>query len=78
MTVAEPRAGTPAPLQLPADLRLTPKQFAQLCAANPEAVLELSADGPRSVAALRRKMARYQANEGTLAADWTATLKPRQ
>jgi Uma2 family endonuclease len=45
LTVAEPLAWKPAPLQLPADLRLTPAQFAQVCAANPEAVLELSADG---------------------------------
>jgi Uma2 family endonuclease len=45
MTVAEPLSWTPAPLQLPADLRLTPAQFAQVCATNPEAVLELSADG---------------------------------
>jgi len=45
MTVAAPLAWTPPPLQLPADLRLTPAQFAQVCAANPEAVLELSADG---------------------------------
>ena len=33
------------PLSLPADLRLTPEQFAAVCAANPEAVLELDADG---------------------------------
>jgi len=45
MTVAAPLAWTPPPLQLPADLKLTPEQFAQVCAANPEAVLELSADG---------------------------------
>ena len=32
-------------LTLPADLRLTPEQFADVCAANPEAVLELDADG---------------------------------
>jgi Uma2 family endonuclease len=32
-------------LTLPADLRLTPEQFAAVCAANPEAVLELDADG---------------------------------
>ena len=32
-------------LRLPADVRLTPEQFAQVCAANPEAVLELEADG---------------------------------
>ena len=34
-----------APLLLPQDLRLTPEQFAQVCEANPEAVLELAADG---------------------------------
>jgi hypothetical protein len=34
-----------APLRLPADLRLTPEQFELVCAANREAVLELSADG---------------------------------
>ncbi len=34
-----------APLLLPEDLRLTPEQFALVCAANPEAVLELDADG---------------------------------
>jgi Uma2 family endonuclease len=33
------------PLLLPADLRLSPEQFAQVCDANPEAVLELTADG---------------------------------
>jgi Uma2 family endonuclease len=32
-------------LRLPVDVRLTPEQFAQVCAANPEAVLELDADG---------------------------------
>jgi Uma2 family endonuclease len=35
----------PAPLRLPWDLRLTPEQFEQVCQANPEAVLELAADG---------------------------------
>ena len=34
-----------APLRLPADLRLTPEQFALVCDENREAVLELSADG---------------------------------
>ncbi len=34
-----------APLQLPWDLRLTPEQFERVCQANPEAVLELAADG---------------------------------
>ena len=42
-------AGAPAdalaPLLLPEDLRLTPEQFERVCAANPEAVLELDADG---------------------------------
>ena len=33
------------PLRLPWDLRLSPEQFALVCAANPEAVLELAADG---------------------------------
>ncbi|MFN7872055.1 MAG: Uma2 family endonuclease, partial [Cyanobacteriota bacterium] len=39
----------PSPLNLPqtltASLRLTPDQFGELCAANPDAVLELAADG---------------------------------
>jgi Uma2 family endonuclease len=34
-----------APLLLPHDLRLSPEQFAQVCEANPDAVLELAADG---------------------------------
>ena len=34
-----------APLLLPQDLRLTPEQFALVCEANPDAVLELAADG---------------------------------
>jgi len=33
------------PLLLPPGLRLTPEQFALVCEANPEAVLELAADG---------------------------------
>jgi Uma2 family endonuclease len=33
------------PLRLPEDLRLTPEQFELVCAANPEAVLELDAEG---------------------------------
>jgi Uma2 family endonuclease len=32
-------------LRLPLDLRLSPEQFALVCAANPQAVLELAADG---------------------------------
>ena len=32
-------------MALTASLRLTPGQFAELCAANPDAVLELAADG---------------------------------
>ncbi|MCP9773415.1 Uma2 family endonuclease [Synechococcus sp. Tobar12-5m-g] len=38
-------AGEPVTLTLPSDLRLSPDQFAAVCAANPEAVLELDADG---------------------------------
>ena len=34
-----------APLRLPEDLQLTPEQFAALCQANPNAVLELDASG---------------------------------
>ena len=57
MTIAPPAAspspGSPgqaaasalAPLLLPLDLRLTPEQFALVCEANPDAVLELAADG---------------------------------
>jgi Uma2 family endonuclease len=35
----------PATLRLPLDLRLTPEQFALVCAENPDAVLELTAAG---------------------------------
>jgi len=54
MTFAPPAAAPPAPeaavsglapLLLPHDLRLSPEQFAQVCEANPDAVLELAADG---------------------------------
>jgi Uma2 family endonuclease len=34
-----------SPLHLPWDLQLTPEQFERVCQANPEAVLELAADG---------------------------------
>jgi Uma2 family endonuclease len=37
--------GLPHHLLLPPDLRLTPEQFALVCEANPQAVLELAADG---------------------------------
>jgi Uma2 family endonuclease len=44
-----PQSSTPlhalAPLRFPTNLRLTPEQFALLCAENREAVLELAADG---------------------------------
>jgi len=44
-----PESTTPfhalAPLRFPPNLRLTPEQFAPLCAENREAVLELAADG---------------------------------
>ena len=47
MAIAPPvaLADALAPLQLPADLCLSPEQFAAVCAANPEAVLELDAAG---------------------------------
>jgi Uma2 family endonuclease len=54
MTIAPPAAAPAAseaagngltPLLLPQDLRLTPEQFALVCDANPDAVLELAADG---------------------------------
>ncbi|MCX5930537.1 MAG: Uma2 family endonuclease [Cyanobacteria bacterium] len=38
-----------APLRLPRDLLLTFDQFKQVCAANPEAVLELSSEGELTV-----------------------------
>jgi len=48
MTLALPhRPSAPVlePLALPWDLRLSPQQFERVCQANPEAVLELAADG---------------------------------
>ena len=42
---AQPPELEPVPLLLPSDLRLTPDQFERVCQANPEAVLELAADG---------------------------------
>ena len=42
---AETAGASLPPLLLPADLRLSPEQFARVCEANPEAVLELAADG---------------------------------
>ena len=51
MTLASPASAAGscddalAPLLLPEDLRFSPEQFAAVCAANPEAVLELTADG---------------------------------
>ena len=51
MTLAPPalavgvHADALAPLLLPEDLRLSPEQFTAVCAANPQAVLELTADG---------------------------------
>ena len=42
---AEAHASALAPLLLPPQLRLTPDQFALVCEANPEAVLELTAAG---------------------------------
>ena len=46
MTLAPPPgAAGLTPLLLPPKLRLSPEQFALVCEANPEAVLELAADG---------------------------------
>ncbi len=48
MTLASPSVSVPLgipPLRLPWDLRLTPEQFERVCQANPDAVLELRADG---------------------------------
>ena len=45
LSAAKAQELEPAPLLLPPDLRLTPEQFWWVCQANPEAVLELSADG---------------------------------
>ena len=42
---AQPPELEPTPLLLPWDVRLTPEQFERVCQANPEAVLELAADG---------------------------------
>lgn len=42
---AETRGAGLPPLLLPPDLKLSPEQFARVCDANPEAVLELAADG---------------------------------
>lgn len=42
---ASPTVDSLAPLHLPLELRLTPEQFALVCQANPEAVLELTAAG---------------------------------
>ena len=43
--IAQPPGLEPAPLLLPWDLRLTPEQFERVCQVNPEAVLELTAEG---------------------------------
>jgi len=42
---AQPPELEPMSLRLPWDLRLAPEQFERVCQANPEAVLELTADG---------------------------------
>jgi Uma2 family endonuclease len=44
-STAQPPELEPAPLLLPWDVRLTPEQFERVCQANPDAVLELAADG---------------------------------
>ena len=40
-----PATPNATPLRLPADLKLTPKQFELVCAENRESVLELNASG---------------------------------
>jgi Uma2 family endonuclease len=45
LTTSPAALAAPALLLLPPDLRLTPEQFALVCAENREAVLELAADG---------------------------------
>ena len=45
LTTSPAALDAPALLRLPPDLRLTPEQFALVCAENREAVLELAADG---------------------------------
>jgi len=45
LTTSPPPLDALAPLRFPHALRLTPEQFFFLCAENPEAVLELTADG---------------------------------
>jgi Uma2 family endonuclease len=51
MTLAAPSPALPgladalSPLLFPGDLQLTPEQFAAVCSANPDAVLELDASG---------------------------------
>jgi Uma2 family endonuclease len=41
----QPFGALTLPLRLSGSLRLTPEQFAEVCRANPDAVLELAADG---------------------------------
>jgi Uma2 family endonuclease len=45
LTTSPPPWDALAPLRFPQDLRLTPEQFALVCAENRDAVLELAADG---------------------------------
>jgi Uma2 family endonuclease len=44
-SIQEQASAACSPLRLPDDLRLTPEQFAAVCQANPDAVLELDAGG---------------------------------
>ena len=70
----QPYGSITLPLLHSSSLRLTPNQFAELCQANPEAVLELAStsgaspsdEGPRGLTALRQKMAAYQRNGARL------------
>jgi Uma2 family endonuclease len=45
LSTDQPFGALTLPLRLSGSLRLTPEQFAEVCRANPDAVLELAADG---------------------------------
>jgi Uma2 family endonuclease len=65
----QPFGSITLPLIHSGSLRLTPEQFAELCQANPDAVLELASpsdEGPRGLTALRQKMDAYQRNGARL------------
>jgi hypothetical protein len=63
----QPFGSITLPLVHSSSLRLNPDQFAELCQANPDLVVELAStsgaspsdEGPRGLTALRQKMAAY-------------------